>query len=81
MIGHKNARAGVDVEVRAQGAKLSSSIRPRLINVRGVMAYSLLQEVLLQILKQDDLQLPSHRNCLVLSGVEFLSRIAYSLYN
>ena len=81
MIGHKNARAGVDVEVRTQGAKLSSSIRPRLINVRGVMAYSLLQEVLLQILKQDDLQLPSPRNCLVLSGVEFLSRIPYSLYN
>ena len=40
------------------------------------MAYSLLQEVLLQILKQDDLQLPSPRNRSVFSGVEFLLRIA-----
>ena len=40
------------------------------------MVYSLFQEVLLQILKQDDLQLPSPRNCLVLSGAEFLLRIA-----
>ena len=40
------------------------------------MAYSLFQEVLLQILKQDDLQLSSPRNHSVLSGAEFLLRIA-----
>ena len=33
MIGHKNARAGVDVEVRTQDAKVGSSIRVRLIYV------------------------------------------------
>ena len=40
------------------------------------MAYSLFQEVHLQILKQDDLQLSSPRNRLVLSGAEFLLHIA-----
>ena len=39
------------------------------------MMYSLFQEVLLQILKQDDLQLPLPRNRLVLRGAESLLRI------